>query len=254
MNLMKLCTLMAFALMGRLVYGQQDSTKTINTFSGFVGVTNNGFSIIPTFSLNRPAVVTNFAWRKNRFSFNPDIRLVSDASKGGMIFWLRYQLVEQKKFSLRVSAHPAFTLVKRIVSDNTASQEITEMLRFLAYEITPNYQITPNWSVSAVYLQGNALQLHGPQETKVLFLNTNISNIKLGGDLRFQLVPSFYFLNTDGYTGKYLSLTGILSKKESPFTIQSTINQTFTSTIPDNKQFMWNVMLSYNFSKNFNQK
>jgi hypothetical protein len=93
---MKLCTLMAFALMGRLVYGQQDSTKTVNTFSGFVGVTNNGFSIIPTFSLNRPAVVTNFAWRKNRFSFNPDIRLVSDASKGGMIFWLRYQLVEQK--------------------------------------------------------------------------------------------------------------------------------------------------------------
>jgi hypothetical protein len=65
-----------------------------------------------------------------------------------------------KKFSLRVSAHPAFTLVKRIVSDNTASQEITEMLRFLAYEIMPNYQITPNWSVSAVYLQGNALQLH----------------------------------------------------------------------------------------------
>lgn len=128
------------------------------------------------------------------------------------------------------------------------------MLRFLAYEIMPNYQITSNWSVSAVYLQGNALQLHGPQETKVLFLNTSISNIKLGGDLRFQLVPSFYFLNTDGYTGKYLSLTGILSKKESHFTIQSTINQTFTSTIPDNKQFMWNVMLSYNFSKNFNQK
>jgi hypothetical protein len=86
------------------------------------------------------------------------------------------------------------------------------MLRFLAYEIMPNYQITPNWSVSAVYLQGN-VTIAGPQETKVLFLNTSISNIKLGGDFRFQLAPSFYFLNTDGYTGKYLSLTGILSKK-----------------------------------------
>ena len=37
-----------------------DSTKNISTFSGNIGFTNNGFSIIPTFSLNHSAFVTNF--------------------------------------------------------------------------------------------------------------------------------------------------------------------------------------------------
>ena len=90
-----------FTSFSYISYGQQaDSTKTISTFSGFVGLTNNGFSIIPTFSLNSPATIMNFAWRKNRFSFDPDIRLVPDASKGAMLFWLRYRIIEKKKFSL----------------------------------------------------------------------------------------------------------------------------------------------------------
>lgn len=193
----------------------------------------------------------NFSWQKKRFSFNPDIRLVADASKGGLIFWFRYQAIQQKKFGLRVSVHPAFTFVRRNIDDNGNAIEITEMLRFLAYEIMPSYQISPNWNISAVYLQGNALQKHGPQLTQVLFLNTSISNIKLGGDFRFQFLPSVYFLTTDGFVGKYLSATGIVSKKDCPVTIQSTINQTFFSDIPNNQDFMWNVMLSYNFSRNF---
>eukprot|EP01136_Pigoraptor_vietnamica_P028850 Opistho-1_new@7696 len=108
----------------------------------------------------------------------------------------------------------------------------------------------PNWNVSAVYLQGNGLQKHGPQLTQVLFLNTSISNIKLGGDFRFQFMPSVYFLSTDGFRGDYFSATGILSNKNIPFTVQSTINQTVDSDVPNNKDFMWNVMLSYNFNKN----
>ena len=226
-----------------------DSTQATSTFSGSVGVTNNGFSIIPTFSLNSPAVIMNYYVRKKKFSFDPDIRLVPDASKGGMIFWLRYYAIEKKKFSLRVGVHPAFTLVRRTVNDNGKNTEITEMLRFAAGEIVPNYQITPNWSVGAVFLHGSGLQKHGPQNTNVLFLNTSIANIKIGGDFRFQLIPMVYFLNTDGYKGNYFSTTGILSHKKSPFSLQGTINQTFKSNIPDNQNFMWNVLLAYNFSK-----
>lgn len=252
MNYFKISIIAIALLFTHISYGQKtDSTQSISSFRGSIGITNNGFSIIPTFSLNQPATNMNFSWQKKRFSFNPDIRLVSDASKGGLIFWFRYQAIQQKKFGLRVSAHPAFTLVKRSVDDNGKTTEITEMLRFLAYEIMPSYQISPNWNISAVYLQGNGLQKHGPQLTQVLFLNTSISNIKLGGDFRFQFLPSIYFLTTDGYVGKYLSATGIVSKKDCPFTIQSTINQTFVSDIPNNKDFMWNVMLSYNFSANF---
>ena len=253
MNILKsVFFVIVFVSLTQISFGQQtDSTQTLSNFSGSVGITNNGFSIIPTFSLNSPATIINLAWQKNRFSFEPDIRLVPDASKGGMLFWLRYRLIEKKKFSLRLGVHPAFSYIRRTVTENGVSTEITEMLRFAAFEVVPNYQITPNWGISAVYLHGSGLQSHGPQNTNVLFLNTSIANIKVCGDFRFQIIPSLYFLSTDGSTGTYFSATGILSNKNTPFTLQSTINQTFSSNIAGNQDFMWNVMLAYHFSNNF---
>lgn len=236
-------------------YAQQaDSTKVATTFSGTIGITNNGFSIIPSFSLNSPAVVTTLSWQKKRFSFDPDIRLVPNASKGGTLFWLRYRVVDRQKFKLRLGAHPAFTLIRRTITEHGQTSEITEMLRFLAFEVVPSYQIKPNWGVSAMYLQGHAMQDHGPQLTRVLFLNTGITNIKLSKQLRFHLFPSVFFLYTDGYRGDYFTLTGVLAHKKLPFTLQSTINQTFKSNIPGNQDFMWNVMAAYNFSKRLNKK
>lgn len=234
------------------VYSQQaDSTKSTINFSGSVGITNNGFSIIPTFSLNSPAFIILPSWRKKRFSFDPDIRLVADGRKGGMVFWLRYRLIERKKFSLRVGAHPAFSYVRKTIDDNGKPLEITEMLRFVAGEVVPAYEITPNWRVEATLFHGNALQKYGPRYASVLFLNTSISNIKLSKHLRFQFTPMVYFLDTDGYQGNYLLVTGVLSHKNFPFSLQSSINQTFSSDIPGNKDFMWMVMLNYNFNINF---
>lgn len=228
-----------------------DSTKNSSSFSGTVGFTNNGFSIIPTFSLNNPAFVANLSFRKNRFSFDPDIRLVPDASRGGLIWWLRYRLVDNKKFGFRVGTHPAFTLIRRTDNANGSTKEITEMLRFIAFEAVPSYQFNKKLGVSAMYLQGNGLQKHGPQLTQVLFLNTSITNIGLSKNLTFNLFPSIYFLYTDGNHGDYLTVTASLVHKKLPFTLQSTINQTFNSDIPDNKDFMWNVTLNYNFRKIF---
>lgn len=230
---------------------QADSTHSTTTFSGMIGITNNGFSIIPSFSLNSPAAVATLSLRKNRFSFEPDIRLVPDASKGGMLWWLRYRLVDKAKFKLRLGTHPAFTLVRRNITENGKTTEITEMLRFLAYEVVPSYQVSQSFGMSAMYLEGHGLQNNGPQLTRVLFLNTHISNIRLGKNLRFHLHPSLFFLYTDGYRGDYLTVTGVLAHKKLPFTLQSTINHTFKSNVPDNQNFMWNVLLGYNFNKTF---
>ncbi|GGD69284.1 hypothetical protein GCM10011514_36750 [Emticicia aquatilis] len=247
---MKLLYVVFFSLVFSVALAQSaDSTKNISSFSGSVGFTNNGFSIIPTFSLNHAAFVTNLSFRKKRFSFDPDIRLVPDAQKGGLIWWLRYRLVDNKKFGLRVGTHPAFTLIRRDDTENGTTKEITEMLRFLAFEVVPSYQFNNKFGVSAMYLQGNGLQKHGPQLTRVLFLNTSITNVGLGKNLSFNLFPSVYFLYTDGYRGDYLTVTGALFHKKLPFSLQSTINQTFTSNVPGNKDFMWNITLNYNFKK-----
>lgn len=233
-------------------YAQKaDTTQAISGFSGSVGLTNNGFSIVPTFSLHSPAAIINLSWQTKRFSFDPDIRLVPDLSKGSMLFWFRYRIIEQKKFSLRLGVHPAFTFLKTDINQSGKTITITEVLRATAGEVAPNYQISPNWSIGSVYLYGRALQKRGPQNVHVLFLNTSVSNIRLGPKMHFQLVPMVYWLYADTSKGSYFSATGILSRKNLPFTLHSTINQTFRSDIPGNKNFMWNVMVSYNFSKHF---
>lgn len=239
-----------FSLITQISFAQTpDSTNTSSTFSGSVGLTNNGFSIIPSFSLNSPAVVTALSFRKKRFSFDPDIRMALNAKNGGFLWWFRYRLVDNKRFSLRVGAHPAFTLIKKPITENGKTTEITEMLRFVAFEVVPSYQISPHFGVSAMYLQGHGLQSHGPQLTKVLFLNTAVTDIGIGENLNINLFPTVFFLHTDGYIGQYFTATVALGHKKLPFSLQTTINQTFTSNVPDNKDFMWNLTLNYNFKR-----
>lgn len=240
-----------FAFFSKMAFAQTtDSTKNITKFSGSVGITNNGFSIIPSFSLNSPAFITNLSWRKKRLSFEPDIRLIPNASKGGILLWLRYKVIDAKRFGLRVGVHPAFNLIRREDTEPGITKEITEMLRFGAFEIVPSYQFSKRFGISAVYLQGHAFQKWGPQFTNVLFLNTALTDLGLSKNVRLSLFPSVFFLHTDGYTGDYVTLTTVLAHKKLPFSLSSTINQTIKADVPGNKVFMWNIGVSYNFSKN----
>lgn len=229
---------------------QIDTTQKATTFSGSLGVTNNGFSIVPSFSLNAPAVVVLLSWKKNKFSIDPDVRLTFDGKKGGILLWFRYHAIEGEKFRLRAGVHPALNFQLREIVENGVSTEITQMRRFLAYEINPSYQITKHWGVGLYYLEGHGMQKNGPQTTHFVNLNTNISNIKLSKHIKLTLLPAVYYLYLDGFTGNYFTATGILAHTKLPFTLQSSINKTFTANLPGNKDFIWNVQINYNFRKN----
>ena len=249
-NIKSALVLIIVSLFSSYGFSQQtDSTQKVTTFSGSLGLTNNGFSIVPTFSLNKPAAIMLFSWKKNKFIIDPDIRLTLDAKKGGMLFWFRYRPIEGKKFNLRVGTHPALNFQLRTITENGVTSEITQMRRFIAFEAVPNYQITKNWGIGIYYLQGNGLQKDGPLTTHFVNLNTSISNIKMGGNVRLALIPAVYYLNVDGYEGKYFTATGILSNTKLPFTLESAINKTFSSNLPGNKDFLWNVSLHYHFNK-----
>jgi hypothetical protein len=234
------------------VFSQQiDSIQKVTTFSGSLGITNNGFSIVPSFSLNKPAIVALLSWKKNKFSIDPDVRLTFDAKKGGILLWFRYHAIEGDKFRLRVGAHPALNFQLREITDNSgAPLEITQMRRFLAWEFNPSYQITKNWGIGLYYLQGNGMQKDGPQTTHFVNLNTSISKIKLGTNIRLTLLPAIYYLYLDDFTGTYFTGTAILAHTKLPFTVQSSINKTFDSNLPGNKDYIWNVQINYNFRKN----
>lgn len=232
-------------------YSQQvDTTKPVTYFSGSLSLTSNGFSIIPTFSLNSPAVITQLSWRKRKFSIDPDIRLTPNMKKGSMVLWFRYYPIEKKRFSLRVGAHPAMNFQLRTITDtNGISSEISQMRRFLAWELAPSYRITQHWTIGLYYLQGYGLQKDGPQATHFINLSSGITNIRFGPWIRMALYPAVYYLNLDGYDGFYFTDTVDMSHIKWPVSLSAAVNQTFTSDIPGNQIFMWNVSLNYHFSR-----
>jgi hypothetical protein len=229
---------------------QIDSIQKVTTFSGSLGITNNGFSIVPSFSLNQPAIAVLLSWKKSKFSIDPDVRLTFDGRKGSILLWFRYHAIEGEKFRLRVGAHPALNFQLREITSNGVPSEITQMRRFVAWEFNPSYQITKKWGIGFYYLQGNGMQKDGPQTTHFVNLNTAISKINMGKNIRLTLLPAVYFLYLDGFTGNYFTATGILAHTKLPLTLQSSINKTFDSSLPNNKDFIWNVQVNYNFRKN----
>jgi hypothetical protein len=233
--------------------GQHTDTtlKKTSTFSGSLGLSTNGFSIVPTFSLNSPSVMVLLAWKKNRFSIEPDIRLTPDAKKGSMLLWFRYKVVEKEKYSLRLGAHPAMNFQTRSFTENGNKVVVSQMRRFLAWELSNDLKLSKHLRAGLYYLQANGMQKDGPRTTHFVSLNTVVSNINLGRQISLTLAPSVYYLYLDGNEGKYVSGSVIVSHVRLPFTLQHAFNKTFSSNIPGNRDYMWNLSAHYHFKKTY---
>lgn len=237
-------------------YGQtqKDSAKTKMIFSGSLGVTNNGFSIIPSFSFDDPAAIILLSWKKKKFSVDPEFRVVPTGKKGSILLWFRYHAIESKHFSFRVGGHPAVNWFPFTIKQNGINEELIRLRRFLAWELAPSYRFSKHLSTSLYYLQGNGMQLNGPKTTHFVNLNTAISNIPLSKKLRVTAIPAIYYLYLDGNDGVFFTASASLGFSNHPFVLQSTINQKLRSTIPGTKPFMWNVGVAYTFRKALSEK
>ena len=224
-----------------------DSTKRETTFSGSLGLTNNGFSIIPSFSFNKPAALMLLSWKKNKFSIDPDFRVTPDGKKGSMLLWFRYHPLQKGRFTLRTGIHPAINWVPIQIAENGINQDFLQLRRFVAWELAPSFKVTEKFRLGIYYLQGNGLQSNSFRTTHFITLNSTISNIPISKKLSFTFIPFIYYLILDGTDGRYFSATGIINHKKSPFTFQSSFNKTISSNIPANKDFLWNVSVVYNF-------
>lgn len=88
------------------IYSQNtDSTKQLTHFAGSIGITNNGISVVPTFSFDKPAAIMLVSVGKNRLSFEPDIRFSLDAKRTGVALWWRYKILMNGKFRLNAGGH-----------------------------------------------------------------------------------------------------------------------------------------------------
>lgn len=223
---------------------KQDSTKAPISVSGAIAATNNGISLVPTFSLGKPATIFDLAVRKKRFSFEPQLAFAfKEVKPWYFIFWLRYKLVETSKFRMGVGFHPGFVFSSNNLLNNGITKEYFTASRFFVGELSPSYSISKKVSVGLYYLHSRGFNSDLKQLNFVGF-NTVFSNITLGNQFLLRLAPQIYYLKTDDKDGCYFTSTVSLSKKGLPFSLSSTLNKKVKSNIVSN-DFVWNISLAY---------
>lgn len=243
---MKKITILFFLLLLNLIAFSQhkDSTKTL--VAGAISVTSNGISLVPAFSLEKPAAIFDLTVKKNKVSFEPQLAFgFEDAKPWYFIFWLKYKLIEKSKFKFDIGFHPGFVFSTTNIVENGIPKEYFTTQRFFVVALIPSYTVSEKFSVGGYY--HHALGYNSSlKDADFLSLSCNFSNISLGNKFFMKAVPQIYYVRMDDQTGYYLSSEITLSKKGIPFSISTLVNEKIDSEIPGDN-FIWNLTLKYSF-------
>jgi hypothetical protein len=237
----------SFFVSKSLIAQELAPAKPTGQFGGVITATNNGVSIIPSFTLGRPALLFDLSLSGERFSFDPMLRFGMDGKPWSFVFWGRYKAIKDKPFTLTLGAHPAFIFAERIVKVNGQEKSMFVSQRFLAMEVAPMYKFSKRLSMGLYYLRGHGFNPIPPDNSNFLALNTVVSNIPVGGDFNLRVNPQLFFLKVDDNSGTYITSNFTVSKPGFPIGFQGLVNQKIKSTIPGD-DFIWNVGLLYLFS------
>lgn len=232
---------------------ETEKSPVLKHFDGTITATTNGISIIPFFSLGRPAMLFDLSLGGDRLSFDPMMRFGMNGKPWSFVFWWRYKFIDKPKFSFRAGAHPAFLFQERELLVDGKPKNVLVANRFLAWELAPTYKISPRSSLGIYFLNGNGINPYPPDHTYFLGVTWSLSNFPLSETLRFAMTPQVYYLKVDQNDGYYGTSTFTLTKTDFPIGLQSTINQKIKSTI-DGDDFVWNLSLIYNFANDYRKQ
>lgn len=229
------------------------SQKADSTFhvAGAVTATNKGISLVPTFTLGKPAVIFDLSMGKRKLYFEPQLRFALEGKPWSFLFWWRYRLLNKNKMAVSLGAHPAMNFKTETWSDNGVSKNAIVTRRYLAGEFVPNYFISKNVSVGLYYLYSHCFDQGTAANTHFLTVNSNFSRIKLINNVYLRFTPQFYYLNQDGKDGFYFTSAFTLIRPKFPLFLQSIINKTIQTEVPGSQNFVWNISLIYSFNKTY---
>jgi hypothetical protein len=114
-----------------------DSANNVFHFAGAVTVTNKGISLVPTFTLGKPAAIFDLSMGKRKLYFEPQLRFALEGKPWSFLFWWRYRLLNKNRMALTLGAHPAMNFKTETWSENGTSKNAIVMRRYLAGELAP---------------------------------------------------------------------------------------------------------------------
>jgi hypothetical protein len=227
-----------------------DSTQIPSFFKGQITATNNGVSLIPNFSLNKPALLFDLSLGKGRLSFDPMIRFAMNGKPWAFVFWWRYKLVNRKKFNMGLGAHPAFMFRSETITIGGVQKELLTTQRYVAWEASPNFRINQKLSLGMYYIGSHGLTKDLIQWGSFVAARAFLSDFIAPKSLNTLFIPQVYWLKQDIKSGTYWNATLNISKKKSPLMLNGIVSQPIRTKIVG-KNFLWSVGLVYNINNKY---
>ncbi len=243
----KILTILFFFSLTNYSFSQiADSTKAHFTVNGAVTITNSGISVIPTFTLGKPATIFDFVLRKKKFSFEPQLRFaIEDLKPWSFIFWLRYKVTDSKKFKMGIGVHPSTVFGNTIITENGVSRDVITVKRYWAGDLNPTLFLSKDVNIGLYYLYARGLE-DAVKHTNYVGLNSNFTNIKINNGVFMKASPQLYYLKIAEKDGYYFTSTFTVAKKNFPLALSSIINKKIKSNITS-EDFVWNISLIYSY-------
>lgn len=246
----KSLVLIIFVHLFLVATSQNNKKEKLYHIDGAVTVTNNGISIIPSFTLGQPAAIFDLSVGNEKLSFEPQFRFdIKELRPWAFILWWRYKLANKEKFQMHVGAHPAWMFHPATFESDGVSEQGWEARRFLAVEISPSIDLTKHFSLKPYYLYGHGFD-RGLNNTHYLTMRGSISDVRITEQFQFSLMPEMYYLRMDENDGFYFASAFSLEHKKWPVSMGAMINEKIESEI-DSKDFIWNISLKYSFGKKY---
>lgn len=214
-------------------------------FTGSAGATNNGISIVPSFSLEKPAFMFNGSFKKKNYSIEPVINFSMEGKPWYMLFWLRKQYGENSNWKLNLGTHLGLNFVEQKIGQAKDSLQIIKTDRYMVFEVFPRYQFSKNFTAGVYLMQSHGINQGTLNTLRFITLYTNLTSNPTAKGWQFGLTTQPFYLNIDGQKGWYLTSDISASKRGLPVVFKYTFNKTFESTVDGSKPYLWNISVTY---------
>lgn len=233
-----------------------EKQEIIYHINGDASVTNNGFSFVPTFSLGKPALITNLSVGGERFSFDPQVRFDLFAFKPWSII-IRWglKLVDTEHTQVKLGAHtPGLSFRSETLEQDGITKEKLVPYRFLSPEFWYTYNLSKKVGFGLYYLYGYGMEKADQNKhTHFVSLRAYFNRIPIAKEISVSWIPQVYYLYIDGIDGFYSAQSISLHHQKIPVSLATMMNIKIASDI-ESKDFDWNISLIYAFSNQLTKR
>lgn len=208
-----------------------------------VSLNSNGIASIPSFSLDKPAIMASVTLAKGRFSYDPTLTYGLDLRPWFIDNWLHYRIIIKPKFELRTGFNISTFGSKYLLDEGS----IHEAQRYLAFELSGTYKLTSKSFLSLSYWNDRG-QEPGTIKGHFFSIVGDRSDIMLGEKVSLAANVMLFYINyTGNEDGIFISPKISSYVKNIPFSLYFQGTQAIQSNINPFPRFRWNVGLSYTF-------